>query len=183
MLPKILFTIAVVLARVARRPIPLDWWLHSQPGVAASIRWQTTFQTSAFDVPDAAKVAWPQWTQEMKDDLEAAFAQARAWLQGPDPFHNLNEAIPYPPGNLAPGVASDGGTPYVEVNETYAWNLYVRWIAWCLVVEIDRWVRWSVTAYTPDQRQALFDSASIMYRNASGAFGLGSADPVHPNNV
>ncbi|OFW40972.1 MAG: hypothetical protein A3F70_07905 [Acidobacteria bacterium RIFCSPLOWO2_12_FULL_67_14] len=162
----------------------LNDWLLSHPAAAGSIKWQTVFQTSAYDVPETTKLAWPQWTQPMKDDLGAAFAQAWSWLhQQPDPYHNLNEALPDPPVNIAPGVGNDNGAPYVEVSETHAWNLYVRWIAWCLVVELGAWVPWSVTAYTAEQRQVLFDSAAIMSRNGLGVQGLGSGNPDHPNYV
>ncbi len=162
----------------------LHFWLLSHPDVAGSIKWQTVFQTSAYDVPETAKLPWLKWSQTMKNDLETAFAQAWSWLhQQPDPFHNLHETLAYPPINIAPGIANNNDTPYVEISEAYAWDLYVRWIAWCLVVELGNWVPWSVTSYTNEERQVLFDSAAIMSRNGLGIQGLGSGNPGHPNYI
>ncbi len=161
----------------------LNFWLLTNLAVANSIKWQTVFQVNAYDVPETAKLPWPQWTPSMKDDLGAAFEQSWSWLHQPTPFQNLNETLQYPPLNISSGVANNNGTPYVSVNEAYAWDLFVRWVAWCLVVELDQWVPWSVTSYTNEQRQVLFDSAAMMSRDGGGVQGLGSGSPGHPNYV
>jgi hypothetical protein len=40
----------------------LGCWLRAHPAVADSIKWQFTFDTSAYDIPETAKRAWPVWT-------------------------------------------------------------------------------------------------------------------------
>lgn len=159
-------------------------WLLSHPAVAGSIKWQTTFLVSAYDVPEAAKLPWLQWTDTMKAELDAAFVSAWAWLHDSvDPFHHLSEPVPDPPQNLDPHAADDSQQPTAIVGEADAWNLYVRWVAWCLVVEIGAWVPWSVTTDTPEQRQVLFDSAAMMTRiptSPAHRYVLGAGNPAHP---
>jgi hypothetical protein len=44
------------------QPPSLTCWLDTHPAVASSIKWQVTFQTSAYDIPDTAKTSWPNWS-------------------------------------------------------------------------------------------------------------------------
>jgi len=69
------------------------------------------------------------------------------------------------------------------VSPAYARDLYLRWIAVNLAVEMGGHVPWSVTAYTPEQLQVLFDSASFLSLGAGiGApFNVCAGSPEHPN--
>ncbi len=152
----------------------LNAWLTAHPNVAGAIKWQPHFQDSGYDVPETAKVKWSDWTAAMRNDLVAAFSDAWTWLEGPDPFHALAETIQYPPTNVGEKVAVDTATPAVKVDEGWAWDLYVRWVAWHLVVESEGWSPWSVTGYGDEALQVLFDSAAIMARAAGDQMVLGS---------
>ena len=170
---------------VRGRPPSLTCWLARNPAVAASIKWQLTFDTSAYDIPETAKKAWPGWSAQEKQELVDAFEEAWRWLYAQaSPFANLNESIPYPPTNLSDTTASTG-SPWVRVNAAYARELYLRWIALNLAVEIGGHVPWSVTAYTAEQLQVLFDSASFLSLGAGiGAnFTVCNGFPEHPNYV
>jgi hypothetical protein len=166
-----------------RLPPSLECWLRDHPNVADSIKWQFMFDTSAYDVPETAKRPWPSWPDAEKLELATAYEEAWNWLYGQaTPFATLNEAIAYPPVNQNNTTAS-GDSPYTAVNEAYARELYVRWIATNLAVEIGGHVPWSVTSYTAEQLQILFDSASMMARRFDGLYNVCAGNPGHPNYV
>jgi hypothetical protein len=167
------------------RPPSLTCWLDRHPAVAASIKWQFQFDTSAYDIPETAKRAWPSWSAQEKQELVTAFEDAWSWLYDQTaPFANLNETISYPPTNLSNPTTSTL-SPWVRVTPAYARDLYLRWIAVNLAVEMGGHVPWSVTAYTPEQLQVLFDSASFLSLGAGiGApFNVCAGSPEHPNYV
>ena len=164
-------------------PPPLDCWLSDHPNVAASIKWQFTFQTNAYDIPDTAKRPWPSWSDAEKQELVVAFEAAWTWLyQQPTPFANLNESIAYPPVNQN-DTTNSALSPWVAVTEAYARDLYLRWVGLSLAVEIGGSVPWSVTGYTAEQLQILFDSASFLSRRPDGNYGVCAGSPEHFNFV
>jgi hypothetical protein len=161
-------------------PPSLECWLSDHPNVADSIKWEFTYPGNAYDVAETAKRAWPAWSDAEKVELGVAFEAAWGWLYGqPTPFRNLNESIAYPPANVN-DTSTDTGSPYTAVPEAYARDLYLRWIATSLAVEIGGHVPWSVTAYPAEQLQILFDSAAIMARRGDGNFNLCAGNPGHP---
>ena len=162
---------------------PLDCWLNDHPNVAASIQWQFTFVGSAYDVPASAKSPWPSWSNAEKQELVAAYQAAWTWLYSqPMPFANLNEAIAYPPVNEN-DTTTPTDSPYTAVTEAYARDLYLRWIGLSLAVEIGGHVQWSVTGYTAEQLQILFDSASFVSRRPDSTYVVCSGNPGHANYV
>jgi hypothetical protein len=165
-----------------RLPPSLGCWLTAHPSVAAAIKWQFTFDTNAYDVPESAKKAWPRWSSAEKQALVRAFEDAWTWYKQPDPLNNLGESIPYPPINMN-DTSSDTGNPQVAVPASYAWDLYLRWIALNLLVEIDHLLPWSVLGYNEEQLQVLFDSAAIMSRRNDATYVIGSSNPAHPSFV
>jgi hypothetical protein len=46
--------LVALLRPILRLPPSLDCWLRDHPNVAGSIKWQFMFQSSAYDVPEAA---------------------------------------------------------------------------------------------------------------------------------
>lgn len=145
-------------------PPSLPWWLSAHPAVAHAIKWQFKPSTNVFDVPDTAKKAWPSWSSAEKHALVQAFEDAWTWYhQQPDPLNNLVESLAYPPPNVY-DTSSDTGSPWVAVATSYAWDLYVQWIALNLLVEIDALVPWSMLQYSGEQLQVLLDSEAIMSR-------------------
>lgn len=169
----------------ARRgqPPSLTCWLERNPAVADSVKWQFAYQASgSYEVPETAKRAWPNWSETEQSELVVAFEDAWNWLYGQTPFANLNEPIAYPPVN---GADTSVATlsPAVRVDASYARQLYLRWIAVNLAVEIGGHVPWSVTTYSPEHLQILFDSASFLALGPNGDFGVCSGRPEHANYV
>jgi hypothetical protein len=172
-----------LLGPILRLPPSLECWLRDHPNVADSIKWQFTFQSSAYDVPEAAKRAWPTWSDAEKQQLVTTFEEAWRWLyEQPTPFANLNEPIAYPPLNQN-ATAADADSPYTAVTPAYARELYLRWIGTNLAVEIGGHVPWSVTGYTAEQLQILFDSASFMAQRGDGNYNLCAGNAGHANYI
>jgi hypothetical protein len=163
-------------------PPSVNCWLDTHPAVAAAIKWQFTFQTSFYDIPDTAKRAWPAWSVAEKDELVVAFEEAWNWLYGPSPFAALNETITDPPASLA-DTTDPIASPRVEVSEASARQLYVRWLGLNLAIELGGHVPWSVTGYTAEQLQILFDSASFLSRISTGNYAVCAGSPGHVNYV
>jgi hypothetical protein len=172
-----------VIRAIRGLPPPLDCWLSDHPTVADSIKWQVTFDTSVYDIPATAKRAWPTWSDAEKHELAAAFEDAWKWLYGQQtPFATLNETLAYPPVNQNNTTTSTDG-PWTAVTESYARELYLRWIGLSLAVEIGGHVPWSVTGYTAEQLQVLFDSASFLSRRPDNTYLVCAGSPGHPNYV
>ena len=174
----------VAIFRYFRRmPPSLECWLRDHPNVADSIKWQFAFDTSAYDVPDSARRPWPSWSDAEKQELLATFEDAWDWLYGQStPFANLNETLAYPPVNQN-STTNSGGSPRTAVTESYARELYLRWIGTNLAVEMGGHVPWSVTGHTAEQLQVIFDSASFMSRRPDGTYNVGAGSSEHPNYV
>ena len=81
------------------------------------------------------------------------------------------------------GTTTSTDTPVTAVTEPYARELYLRWIGLNLAVEIGGHVPWTVTGYTAEQLQVLFDSASFLSRRPDGTYVVCSINPGHPNYV
>ena len=163
-------------------PPSLSCWLSTHPTVAASVKWQFTFQTSAYDIPETAKRAWPSWSTSEQSELIVAFEEAWNWLYGTAPFANLNETIADPPVNLA-DTSDPTGRPYVQISGPAARELYLRWLGLNFAVELGGHLPWSVAGYTAEQLQVLFDSASFLSRLGSGNFAVCAGSPEHTNYV
>jgi hypothetical protein len=172
-----------VIRTIRGLPPPLDCWLSDHPNVAASITWQSTFDTSVYDIPAPAKRAWPSWSDPEKQELATAFEDAWKWLYGQQtPFATLNETLAYPPVNQN-NTTTSTDSPYTAVTESFARELYLRWIALSLAVEIGGHVPWSVTGYTAEQLQVLFDSASFLSRRPDNNYLVCAGSPGHLNYV
>lgn len=138
-----------------------------------------------YEVPASAKRAWPNWSQQEKQELVDSFENTYRWLylrRVPPPFTALGETLVYPPVNTA-DTSTDANSPWVQVDPVWARELYVRWIGLNLAVELGRHVAWSVTTYTAEQLDALFDSASLLSVSGGGDYIVCSGDPAHPNYV
>ena len=165
------------------RPPSVACWLESNPTIANSIKWQTTFMLSAYDVPEAAKVKYPDWTDAQKIELQEAFDDAWNWHKQRNPFRRFTETIAYPPTNISETLATDTASPGVKVDEAYARDLYIRWIATNLVAEIGQHFPWSITTLSPEGLQVLFDSCAMMTRDPLNRFSICAGSPGHSNYV
>jgi len=163
-------------------PPSLTKWLATHPTIANSIKWQFKFETSAYDVPESAKKSWSGWSASEQQDLIKAFEAVWNWYYKQSaPFNNLQESIPYPPINLSETATDDNKSPYVVVDESYAWQLYIRWIALNLLIEIGKHFPWSILSYNAEELQILFDSAAFMSRRSDGKYNICTGDPEHTN--
>ena len=164
-------------------PPSLDCWLRNQTRVANSIKWQFRYTTSAYDIPETDKRAWPAWSAQEQEELVDAFEDAWRWLyEQTAPFANLNEPLQYPPVNQD-DTSDANASPWTGVTPAYARDLYLRWLGLNLAVEIGGHVPWSVTAYTDAELQILFDSASFLALGGPGTYSVCSGNPGHPNYV
>ncbi|MBP1468716.1 hypothetical protein EYB53_023580 [Candidatus Chloroploca sp. M-50] len=165
-------------------PPALEDWLEAHPAIAQSIKWQTHFERNAYDVPETTKQAWRDWPIAQRRDLVQAFERAWHWYtDGPATERCPLDDLIYPPANLSETAGDDRLTPNVVVDPGYAWQLYVRWIAHHLLVELTRSVPWSLCTYDQASLQVLFDSTAIMSRRPDNTFVVGSGNPQHPNFV
>lgn len=172
-----------LLSQLTGAPPDLGCWLDDHPNVAGNLKWQDTFVTSAYDVPEAAKRPWSTWTAAWRSQLTSAFNWTWAWLRSPNAFQAPTDPFPYPPQNVSPGVTNNAGSPYVNVTEPDARELFMHWVALQLAVEISQRVPWSITAYDDVRLQSLFDSTAIMSRTGAGVYELGAGAPGHANFV
>ena len=170
-------------------PVPtmpdLAQWLNAHTRIAASIKWQYTWiSTGSYHVSEDAKKAWPEWTPEEKLSLSTAFEEAWNWFYNQaDPVNNLNETLVYPPVNIHENVDTDTSNAYTSVSKEYAWELYVRWIALNLMVEIGNILPWSILDYDEVELQVLFDSSAIMRYRPLDDYTICTAVPGHANFI
>jgi hypothetical protein len=174
---------ATIIRLVLGRPPSVTCWLYRHPKVAWQIRWQFTFESSAYDIPESAKRPWIDWTAAEKNELQAAFDAAWTWFESQSGIYTpAGETLVHPPPNQK-DTSNDNGSPWTSVTGTYARDLYIQWIALQLAVEIGNRVPWSVTTYNAEKLQVLFDSAAIMSRLADGSYNVATGSPGHPNYV
>lgn len=175
-----LCSVYTLFARAAGRPPPLKCWLKNHPRIAAALRWQYD-DGGAYQVPDSVTVAWRHWATVHQNELVSAFEEAWAWLDAAGGSPIPDDTLPYPPVNLR--VGEDGQGPIVEVTEAYARELFTRWAALNLAMEIRGTLPWSVLQYDDLQLAMLFNSGSMMRRGPNGTYSIANATPEHLNYV
>lgn len=125
-----------LIRRLLGRPPSVTCWLYRHPKVAWQVRWQFTFDTTAYDVPDTAKRPWIDWTAAEKQELQAAFDAAWTWFESQSgTFTPAGETQAHPPPNQK-DTSNDNGSPWTSVAGAYARELYIQWIALQLAAEI-----------------------------------------------
>src|SRR5258705_9964928 len=163
----------------------ISCWMYWNSNVADCVKWQFQAIGNSYDVDDSNKLPYKNWSGQQKTDLQKAFDGAWAWYSMPSPFINLQETLLYPPVNIHESVANDNSDPYTVVSDTWTWDLYTRYIAHQLMVEIKGLVPWSVTNYDSTALHALFNSTSICSRRPTDAtqFIIGAGAPWNANFV
>jgi hypothetical protein len=157
-------------------PTNLDLWLTNHPVIATSIKWQFQSGTSpdlgAYEVTNADKISWPSWSVLQKSQLATAFADAYQWYYYN--YANGKDPIPTIPNNDIVNTGySPGGTAICYVLPNEAWDIFRRWVAHALFIEIYHIVPWSVTTYNAESLSLLFDSSRIMRMLDQGRFVMG----------
>jgi len=153
---------------VSETPITsyVSQWLSLHPNVANAIKWQNTPADNAnvYTPPsEGNKVAWQNWTEGQKNDLDQAYTEAYAWfaqgaLGGPPAD---SQGLTGQPVNVNPNVACDYCTPITSVTPSYMWKLYVSHVGFSLAAEITRQVPWSIADYSEESLRYLFDSTAM----------------------
>jgi len=150
----------------------VETWLVANPSVANAIKWQTapgSGVNGAYVVPESAKIAWPNWSKSERQELIDAFRYAANWyLYMYAIWDDTIDTIPQ-----TQIVQGPNDTPVCYASATYARQLYIRWVAHSLMLEIYQVVPWSITTYTDAQLADLLDSSRFMRRLNNGTFALG----------
>jgi hypothetical protein len=163
----------------------ISCWMFSNPNVADCVKWQFQALGSAYDVLESNKLPYKNWSGQQKNYLQQAFDAAWTWYSTNSPLNNLQETLLYPPRNVHEAITNDNSDPYTAVNDTWTWDLYTRYIAHQLLVEIKGLVPWSVKNYNSTALHALFDSTSIGHRRPTfpTQFSIGAGAPWNQNYV
>jgi len=158
----------------------LATWLQAHPTVGAAIQWQFQYPAggNAYTPPGPADmIAWVNWSQSQKDDLEAAYLDAGMWLaQGRPrtitlPYRGVSDA---PENWYTPQTDS---TPAMQwTSPTDMWNLYVAHVGFSLALETTHGVPWSLTDYDAQGLRYLLDSSTMGWKLPYGpvSFSLGT---------
>lgn len=177
----VIFLISSLIG-LASPPLPadVDVWLVAHPNVSNAIKWQTVNGTGAnglYVVPEAAKLAYPNWSASEKQELIDAFSYAYQWYF----FHygqaSWGDTIDIIPTNQL--ALSPNQTPVCYVTESYARQLFIRLVAHALLLEIYQLVPWSITTYTDTQLDDLLDSSRFMKKTVLGVFMGGFDNPFY----
>lgn len=155
----------------------LGAWLQKHPSVASAIKWQNKSAAGvAYGAPaESDKIAWANWNQNQKDDLQNAYAAAYDWLKNGAPavpvdYNGLTDR----PVNVSPNVSKD--TIYLQqiVTADYMWKLYLDQIGFSLAIELSKQVPWSITDYSGGALRYLFDSSAMAWKTSGGDYIMGT---------
>lgn len=170
------------LVALASPPPPADVeaWLMQHPNVANAIKWQTVNGTGAngiYVVPAAAKLSYANWSASEKQELVNAFQYEYQWYffhYGQASWGDTIDIIPTNQFALLPTQ-----TPVCYPTETYCRQLFIRWVAHSLLLEIYQIVPWSITNYTDTQLDDLLDSSRFMKKLGPGTFVMGFDNSIY----
>lgn len=156
-------------------------WLTTHPKVASSIKWQiATGSDPAFPfygIQEVDKLPWPSWSNAEKLELEQAVTDAYNWY-----FLNYasgQDVIPVIQDNSADVSPTQAAICYISPTDAH--NLFIRWIAHSLFIEVYHIFKWSVTTYDAESLALLFDSSRFMKRGG-GFFLLGFDNIIYQPN-
>lgn len=176
-------TVAVVGLVAGRSEAAIEPWIATHPKVASSLQWETErYVGPGYFSTGRGKVTYYHWTPQQKQDLEDAYQQALTWYQSANAVDHLNETITYPPVNIE-DTSDDNGSPYTSVTQEYAWDFYLRWVAWTLVAETQHEFPWSILDYDTEELKVLLDSTSLFARVSSQEYEMASGSFAHPNFI
>lgn len=132
----------------------LTCWLALHPQVAQHLVWEEVDPTSG------AVTAKPYsaWTGEQKTQLNAAFYQAWAWLDGGLDWFG-GEYLLDPPTNQI--TLLDCQEAVTGLTREQAWKLYLGTVAHSLALEIGGFVPWSIAGYAPVDLDVLLHAKSF----------------------
>lgn len=159
----------------------LSCWFMNNKRIADHIKWQFEYSNSVYEVEENEKKKWSDWSSEQKLKLQHEFDRAWDWLNNQNgSFDPVNEGLSYPPQNVY-DTSNENGAPFTAVTNEYAWELYVRWIAFQLAVEIGNYVPWTVLELPDSELELLLDSSALM-RKFSLGYMVATGSPTHSNH-
>jgi hypothetical protein len=187
----------------------INAWLVQHPDIAQHILWHTKIPL----LPIARRLRWADWPAANKQKLVDCFADYWSWNDtiwewydawadsefavlpdgyGPSPSTTLDadpSPVLDPPINIQ--LSAPGGSTWTVIDSVAAFDLYVRYVAMTLAVEIGEHVGWSMFDYDWKSLPELLDG-SRMFRwigkgnspwgviNASGHRVITLAIPAPP---
>jgi len=161
-------------------PIDLLKWLDTHANVKKNIKWNYKFDTSAYHVPESAKLVFDKWSAQQKQDLVTEYTALYTLFNAKKP---LVDNIVYPPKNISSTAVNDTGSAHVHVSQDYAWKMYIKWIAFNLYADIYSLVPWGLGNYNDAMLQMFFDSACMSACGAGNEYTMGAASPGSPNYI
>ncbi len=160
----------------------MSCWFNNNMRIADHIKWQYMHASSVYVVGENEKKKWAEWSSGQKSKLQYEFDRAWDWLKTQDgTFDPEFEGLNYPPENVY-DTSNDNGAPSTALSDEYAWELYVRWIAFQLAAEIGNKVPWTVDNLPDSELELLFDSSALMRKFALG-YVIATGSPAHHNFV
>ena len=159
-------------------------WLTKNRNVADAITWQhqPAHATDAYVPPTSAhKLPWRMWPDARRAELEDAYREMYVWLECRATQMPMDPAgLTDQPVNLHPSVPTDSDSVLMWVSDDYMWRLYVAHVAFSLAAERVGLFPWRIAGYDAMALRYLFDSTTMAWRLASGAYWLGTyLMPVH----
>ena len=145
--------------------------LDNNPALASSIIWCP---------PESPPIAYPDWNVQLKDELFDAFDKISAAITGDAEYVGLPTqpelAITMEPNDY----------PSTTMKEEVARQYYMAYVAQSLLIEVDRWVPWSICDCANSYIELLLDSRSLFsWDDYKGAYTMhwatyGLATPGDP---
>ena len=159
----------------------INAWLVQHPEIAQHILWHTKIPL----LPIARRRRWADWPAGNKQKLVDCFAAYWSWNDtiwewydtwadsgfavlpegyGPSPSTTLDadpSPVLDPPINIQ--LSAPGGSTWTVIDSVAAFDLYIRYVAMTLVVEIGEHVGWSMFDYDWKSLPELLDG-SRMFR-------------------
>lgn len=164
----------------ASPPGILTNWLLDHPDIAQTITWQFRAANShnAYTPPARSdKVAWIDWSESQKNDLDQAFSHVVRWFEsGTPPVSMPYRSLTDHPVNRYTTSTTTTRAVIQVVDPTYFWKLYCEHVAFSLALEIHHLLPWSITDSSVDDLRYLFDSSTMAWRTTTqgDAFSLGT---------
>ena len=132
----------------------LDCFLKKNPNVAAAIVWRKPGSRPQTEI----NIPWANWDAQSKNDLAEAFYYAFEWMNGGLQSFNGYQLVDPPVNQFT---QPDDAPAVTELAPQDAWHLYVNIIAQSLAVEIGGFVPWTITGYSAQELETLFDSNNV----------------------
>lgn len=133
----------------------LECFLQRNPNIASAIVWRKSGSRPQTEVD----VPWTHWDAQAKKDLAEAFYYAFEWMNGGLQSFGGYSLVDPPVNQFA---QPDTAPAITEFAPQDAWHLYVNTIAQSLAVEIGGFVPWTITGYSTNELQTLFDSNNVV---------------------